>query len=109
MSFFIQYNDKNKPVGCSEFPLTGIDFVSKEVDEQTYNNYLSAVQTKRVTLEKIETCKTYLESTDYIVLKIAEAETEEEKQVLREKYTTELNNRKVCRNQINELEKTLNQ
>lgn len=48
-----------------------------------------------------------LKSTDYIVLKIAEAETEEEKQTLREKYATELSNRKVWRSQLNELEMNL--
>lgn len=45
-----------------------------------------------------------LKSTDYIVLKIAEAETEEEKQALRVKYAEQLNNRKWWRAQINSLE-----
>ena len=45
-----------------------------------------------------------LAATDYIVLKIAEAETEEEKQALRVKYAEQLNNRKWWRAQINSLE-----
>ena len=44
-----------------------------------------------------------LAATDYIVLKIAEAATEEEKQALREKYAEQLNNRKWWRAQINSL------
>ena len=45
-----------------------------------------------------------LTNTDYIVLKIAEAETEEEKQALREEYAEELANRKKWREEINKLE-----
>ena len=44
-----------------------------------------------------------LKSTDYIALKIAEAETEEQKQILREKYAEQLANRKNWREQLNKL------
>lgn len=44
-----------------------------------------------------------LKRTDYIVLKIAEAETEEEKQLLRVKYAEELANRKKWRKELSEL------
>ena len=45
-----------------------------------------------------------LKRTDYIALKIAEAETEEQKQMLREKYAEQLANRKKWREQLNKLE-----
>lgn len=50
-----------------------------------------------------------LTATDYIVLKIAEAETEEEKQALRIKYAEQLANRKKWRAEINVLETQLKQ
>jgi hypothetical protein len=52
----------------------------------------------------IQNLKEMLNTTDWIVLKIAEAETEEEKQALRVKYAEQLNNRKWWRAQINSLE-----
>lgn len=50
-----------------------------------------------------------LTETDYTVFKIAEAETEEEKQALREKYAEVITNRKKWRAEINVLETQLNQ
>lgn len=57
--------------------------------------------------QKISNLKSRLQSTDYIVLKIAESDTEEETQMLRQTYMTELENRKLWRFQINELENKL--
>ncbi len=57
-----------------------------------------------VTYIVIENLKRSLSQTDYVVTKIAEAETIEEQQALRIKYADVLNQRKQWRAQINELE-----
>lgn len=57
--------------------------------------------------KKIAEYKKYLADTDYIVLKIAEATTEDDTETvaaLKTTYATELANRKLWREQINELE-----
>jgi hypothetical protein len=62
-------------------------------------------------MKRIAELKKYLSDTDYIVTKIAEAETEEEKQALRndEIYAKKLVLRKQWRKDINELEEYLNE
>lgn len=59
----------------------------EEVRRSTYNNLIEN-----------------LIKTDYIANKLAEAETEEEKQALRIRYAEQLANRKKWREQINSLE-----
>lgn len=55
---------------------------------------------------QIDACKKYLEDTDYIVLKIAEAQSEGgDITTLRTEYAERLAKRKEARNKINELEK----
>ena len=53
---------------------------------------------------RISELKQKLAETDYIVAKIAETETEEEKAALREEYAEQLSSRKAWRVEINELE-----
>lgn len=48
--------------------------------------------------------KKHLNDTDFIACKLAECDSEEEKQSLRLKYATQLQERKECRIQINQLE-----
>lgn len=57
-------------------------------------------------MEKLELLMN-LAKTDFIILKISEAETEEEKQALRLRYANELAERKKWRKRINELEANL--
>lgn len=57
-----------------------------------------------VTFIVMENLKRNLLQTDYIVTKIAEAETVEEQQALRVEYADILNQRKQWRAKINELE-----
>jgi len=67
--------------------------------------------TRNLAVQRIAELKKYLSDTDYIVTKIAEAETEEEKQALRndEIYAKKLALRKQWRKDINELEEYLNE
>jgi hypothetical protein len=63
--------------------------------------------TRNLAVQRIAELKKYLSDTDYIVTKIAEAETEEEKTELREEYAPKLVLRKKWRSDINELERYL--
>ena len=105
-----------------KFYLLGIELTAEEYDffmvEQSKGKQLFIEDGKVVAKEpiisqedvinnKILKLKSNLDSTDYIVLKIAEAETDEEKQSLRELYAEELKQRKLWRDEINELEKQL--
>jgi hypothetical protein len=63
--------------------------------------------TRNLAVQRIAELKKYLSETDYIVAKIAEAETEEEKTELREEYAPKLVLRKKWRSDINELERYL--
>lgn len=54
--------------------------------------------------EKVEEARTFLTSTDWCVVKIAEAETVEEQAELREKYADTIKKRKEARELINEYE-----
>lgn len=60
-------------------------------------------------VEQINNLKSKLEGTDYIVLKIAETESDEEKQIIRTQYAKQLTQRKVWRDEINLLEEQLKQ
>lgn len=53
---------------------------------------------------RIAELKAELDSTDYVVIKIAEADTIEEQNMLREHYSDIITNRKSWRDEINELE-----
>lgn len=63
--------------------------------------------TRNLAVKRIAELKKYLSDTDYIVTKIAEAETEEEKAELRMLYADELAERKRARAEINEKESSL--
>lgn len=58
--------------------------------------------------QQIRELKNKLFSTDYIVIKIAEAETEEQKQELRLKYAVQISQRIAWRDEIDKLEQQLN-
>lgn len=64
---------------------------------------------RNLAVKRIAELKKYLSDTDYIVTKIAEAETEEEKAELKEEYQAKLALRKQWRRDINELEEYLNE
>lgn len=91
--YLIQY------LGLSEDNEELYQIIEKVVD-------LKAEQTA-IIQAKINDLLAQLVATDYIALKIAEAETEEEKQTLCKKYVEQLNNRKFWREQINSLENQL--
>lgn len=85
-----------------------------QITEDEFNKLTSPpelTEEQKVALEKarqITELKGKLLATDYIVLKIAEAVSEnnsEQVAQLRLTYSNELNNRKVWREQINELER----
>ncbi len=64
---------------------------------------------RNLAVQRIAELKKYLSDTDYIVTKIAECETEEEKAELKEEYQAKLVLRKQWRKDINELEEYLNE
>lgn len=69
--------------------------LDKDITQNDYNNI------------QIKDCKANLLKTDYIIQKISEAQIENDFDLvneLKEKYCTELNNRKIWRNKINELQ-----
>lgn len=59
---------------------------------------------KEIKQARIAELKAQLDSTDYVVLKIAEADTAEEQAQLREHYAEVIANRKAWRAEINELQ-----
>lgn len=58
--------------------------------------------------EKVEEARAFLTSTDWCIVKIAEAETVEEQAELREKYADTIKKRKEARELINEYENSKN-
>ena len=92
-------------------PATGyIQITKEEFEELTKTKIPELNEEQKAELEKarqIAELKKNLADTDYIVLKIAEAIAEsnsEQVAQLRLTYANELNNRKVWRKQINNLE-----
>lgn len=85
-----------------------IQITKEEFEELTKPKELTAEQkAAQEKARKIAEYKKYLEDTDYIVLKIAEAVADnnsEEVEKLKTTYTTELAKRKEAREKINELE-----
>jgi malonyl CoA-acyl carrier protein transacylase len=73
-----------------------VDDIDEWVREHRPKSYLDAM--------RIAELKDLLASTDYIVVKIAEAETNEEQAELRQRYADVIAQRKQWREQINELE-----
>ena len=65
--------------------------------------------TRNLAVQRIAELKKYLSETDYIVTKIAECDTEEEKAELKTEYQAKLVLRKQWRKDINELEEYLNE
>lgn len=64
--------------------------------------------TRNLAVQRIAELKKYLSDTDYIVTKIAECDTEEEKAELKTEYQAKLVLRKQWRKEINELEPIAN-
>lgn len=87
-----------------------IQITKEEFEELTKPKVYVPTEEEKVAQEKarkIAEYKKYLENTDYIVLKIAEAVADnnsEEVEKLKTTYTTELAKRKEARDKINELE-----
>lgn len=69
-------------------------------------NYVWNEQTAPTIIE-IDKCKRYLTQTDYIALKLAEAD-DNKKEALKQLYKEELAKREETRTLINTLEKQLN-
>lgn len=65
--------------------------------------------TRNLSVKRIAELKKYLSDTDYIVTKIAECDTEEEKAELKAEYQAKLVLRKQWRRDINELQEYLNE
>lgn len=82
------------------------------VTEQEWKEHLASLHheptpeqlAKREKRKQIANLKTELAKTDYVVIKIAESDDEEEIAALREEYATVIAHRKELRAQINELE-----
>ena len=89
-----------------------------EITESEWNEHIASLnvhheptveQLARLEVKKqINAAKSFLSRTDYVVIKIAEAETEQEKTVLREEYASIIQERQTKRALINELEEQLN-
>lgn len=113
----------NKTDGCGQCRQLTEDVINFEVDEEFFNTfkenpekyiykdgeivfdeenqaYLAGLYD-----EKINELKQQLADTDYIVVKIAEAESDIQKAELREQYAQILQNRVSWRMVINELER----
>ena len=73
-----------------------VDDIDEWVREHRPKSYLDGI--------RIAELKDLLVSTDYIVVKIAEAETSEEQAELRQRYSDVIEQRKQWRSEINELE-----
>ena len=87
-----------------------------EITEEQWNAHMESIQPKKPTAEElvkreklhtISEKKAYLRDTDYVVIKIAEAETKEEADAIREEYVDVIALRKQARVDINRLEKEL--
>lgn len=68
----------------------------QEINEEEYN-----------ARSQINVLKAELKDTDYVVIKIAEAETSEQQNAIRQEYAQEIAHRIQVRAQINELEEGL--
>lgn len=87
-----------------------------EITEEQWNAHIESIQPKEPTAEElakreklhtISEKKAYLRDTDYVVIKIAEAETKEEADAIREEYADVITLRKQARILINQLEEQL--
>ena len=89
-----------------------IEITKEEFDELTYvapyepTEEELAIEAKK---EQIAQLKRELAVTDYVVIKIAEAETAEEQAALREEYAEVITARKSYRVQINQLEEEISE
>lgn len=85
-----------------------IQITKEEFEELTKPKEYVPTAEQKATQEKVRKIaeyKKYLENTDYIVLKIAEAQSEgSDIAALRTEYAEQLAKRKEARNKINELE-----
>ena len=95
-------------------PLSGVDgyiqITEEEFNKLTAKPKFKPTDEQKAAIERqrqIAALKQKLADTDYIVLKIAEAISENDTETveqLKQTYAVELNNRKVWRNEINKLE-----
>lgn len=77
------------------------DFECRITDDGTQNLICTMART-------ISDLKQNLSDTDYVILKISEAETDEEKQAIRTEYADVIAQRKQWRARINELQNICN-
>lgn len=86
------------------------------ISEEEWNAHMETIEgfqpteeelKRKRAISQINEYKQLLRNSDYVVIKIAEAETEEEKATLRNEYAEIINQRKQWRVLINELEAQL--
>lgn len=106
MEYYLLYRD-GKIIGSSNLPVIEEGTECRQVTNEEYIAYINISQQKRQNQDQIDDLKDKLQSTDWIVIKINEMETEKEKQILREKYKNELLERKQWREEINKLEEKI--
>lgn len=94
---------KNQVVAFEE-GIPAVEYESAWNGELYEKGYAPAKPQETINKERIIKLKAQLDSTDYVVIKIAEAETIEEQNMLREHYSDIIINRKHWREEINELE-----
>lgn len=95
--YLFQQQERGKTLMVVDGKVIAIDYIQSEEEKIQEDIY-------KLTIKLVE--------TDYIANKLAEAETEEEKQELRLQYATQLANRKMWRKEISDLQdkiKTLEQ
>ncbi len=102
------YNLKEPLKNILEDTTGYIEITKEEWDELTYVDEptQAEIQAEQIRLE-ISQLKSFLSSTDYIIIKIAEAETEEQRTAIRTEYASVIAERIQARARINELEATL--
>jgi len=104
------YNLKEPLANVLEDTTGYVEITKAEWDELTYvapHVPTAAELAREEKLNAIAAAKAYLASTDYIVIKIAEAEDAEEIASIREEYADIIAERKAKRALINELEAEL--
>jgi hypothetical protein len=104
---------KTYPISEEELAKLGKHELKWSEDEEGHTilipNDPTEENTRNLAVQRIAELKKYLSDTDYIVTKIAEAETEEEKSELKTEYQAKLVLRKRWRKDINELQEYLNE
>ena len=104
MDYYLIYKD-GEILGYSNFPVFEDGAQCYKVAKEEYDVYKNNLIKKQQIQYQIDDLKDKLKETDWVVIKINEMETEEEKQDLRNKYANILTERKQWREEINKLEK----